>query len=257
MIMLSLERQNELREAYRQANPGWRPATEVYAGLVRSQLRPDSRVLDLGCGRGGLVEQLNHPLELITGLDPDLSSLREHRLAQVQPSMARVNGASRRPPFAAASFDLVFASWVLEHMAEPLVDFREIGRVLRPGGVFLFITPNKRHPLIGLNRLTGRIGGLQQRLVERLYGRAAADTYPAYYRANSQAQIDFLARRADMEMVRIEAITDPTYLAFRPGLFRLARQIEGRLPAGRAIHLAGFAQKVGQGKGNAQIGSQR
>ena len=244
--MLSLERQNELREAYRLANPGWRPATEVYADLVRSHLRPDSQVLDLGCGRGGLVEQLDHPLELISGLDPDLSSLREHRLAGAQPPMARVNGLSRRPPFADASFDVIFAGWVLEHMAEPLVDFCEIGRILRPGGVFVFITPNKGHPLIGLNRLTGRIGGVQQRLVERLYGRAAADTYPAYYRANSQTQIDLLTRRADMELVTIEAIPDPTYLAFRPGLFRMASEIEKRLPAGRAIHLAGVARRIGQ-----------
>jgi SAM-dependent methyltransferase len=211
--------------------------------MVRAYLRPDSRVLDLGCGRGGLVEQLDHPLELISGLDPDIESLREHRLAQVEPPMARANGASRRMPFAGASFDLIFASWVLEHMAEPAVDFREIGRVLRPGGVFVFITPNKRHPLIGLNRLTGRIGSLQSRLVEGLYGRAAADTYPAYYRANSQALIDKLAKRGDMAVVQMEAVKDPTYVAFRPGLFRLASEIDGRLPAGWAIHLTGVAQK--------------
>ena len=50
--MLSLERQNELREAYRRANPGWRPATEVYADLVRGRLSGQARLLDLGCGRG-------------------------------------------------------------------------------------------------------------------------------------------------------------------------------------------------------------
>jgi hypothetical protein len=36
--MLSLERQNELRDQYRQLDPGWRPATEVYADLVEYRL---------------------------------------------------------------------------------------------------------------------------------------------------------------------------------------------------------------------------
>ena len=241
--MLSLERQNEIREAYRLANPGWRPATELYADLVRGELRPESRLLDLGCGRGGLVEQLDHALERIIGLDPDLLSLREHRLALARPTMARVNGASQRLPFAAGSFDVVFASWVLEHMAEPALDFREIGRALRPGGAFVFITPNKRHPLISLNRFSGRIGSVQDRLVGRLYGREAVDTFPAYYLANSRKQIEALAGEAGMEVAELLAVPDPTYLAFRPALFRLTRQIEGRLAADRAIHLVGMVKK--------------
>ncbi|HSG14812.1 MAG TPA: class I SAM-dependent methyltransferase [Anaerolineae bacterium] len=242
--MLSLDRQNELREAYRRANPGWRPATEVFANWVRSNLRPESRILDLGCGRGGLVEQLDHSLDQVAGLDPDFLSLREHRLAGAQPPMTRVNGASLRLPFAAGSFDLVFASWVLEHLAEPAIDLCQIGRVLRPGGVFIFITPNKGHPLIGFNRLVGRIGGLQDRLVERLYGRASADTYPAYYRANDPAAIGRLANDGGMELVELKAIPDPTYLALQPALFRLASLLEQRLPAGKAIHLVGLARRI-------------
>ena len=244
--MLSLDRQNELREAYRRAHPGWQPATEIYAAWVRANLRPESRILDLGCGRGGLVEQLDHPLDQITGLDPDFLSLKGHRLAGAEPPLARVNGASQKLPFAAGSFDLVFASWVLEHLAEPAADFDQIGRVLRPGGVFIFITPNKGHPLIGFNRLAGRVGGLQDRLVGRLYGRAAADTYPAFYRANDPATIGRLARSAGMELAQIKAIPDPTYLAFRPALFRLANLLEDRLPDGRAIHLVGVTRRSGQ-----------
>jgi len=243
--MLSLERQNELREIYRASHPGWRPATEVFAGWVRDAIQHESRVLDLGCGRGGLVEQLTHALQLIVGVDPDYLSLREHRLASFQPPMVRVNGASSRLPLASDSFDVAFASWVLEHMEEPALDFHEIGRVLRPGGVFVFITPNRDHPLIGLNRLTSRIGGLQDRLVERLYGRQAADTYPAHYLANSPEQIAGLAQQAGMIVERIKAVADPTYLAFRPSLFRLFNGIEERLPDERAIHLVGTIRSIG------------
>ena len=54
--MLTLDKQNALRERYREANPGWRPATEVYSELVQRAINPASRLLDLGCGRGGLLE---------------------------------------------------------------------------------------------------------------------------------------------------------------------------------------------------------
>ena len=78
--MLSLDKQNAWREQYRASHPGWQPATELYANLVRQQLTPAARVLDIGCGRGGLVEQLGHPLAQVVGIDPDWLSLREHRL---------------------------------------------------------------------------------------------------------------------------------------------------------------------------------
>ena len=122
--MITLDRQNTLREQYRQQRPGWRPATEVYADLVRAHLGPESRVLDVGCGRGGLVEQLAHPLAQMVGVDPDWLSLKEHRL-----DMPRAAAISHALPFAAGSFDLIFASWVLEHLARPQADLAEMAEI--------------------------------------------------------------------------------------------------------------------------------
>lgn len=236
--MLSLERQNELREAYRRRRPHWRPATEVYAALVRAQLGPEHRLLDLGCGRGGLVEQLSHPLPQTVGLDPDLASLREHRLA-----LPRVQATSDALPFAGRSFDVVVASWLLEHLQHPVRDLREVARVLRPGGVFVFITPNRRHPLALLNRLLGRGEAVQKRLVQRLYGRAAADSFPTYYAANSPRALRNLAAASGLELVALEAVPDPTYLAFTRTLFLLMQWVEERLPAGRKLHLVGILKR--------------
>lgn len=236
--MLPLDRQNTLREQYRRRHPHWRPATEVYAGLVRQNLRPESRVLDLGCGRGGLVEQLEHPLRLIAGVDPDHPSLREHRLP-----LPRVQAISNHLPFAARSFDIIFASWLLEHLVRPEDDVAEISRVLRPGGAFIFITPNARHPLATLNRLLGRLGALQARLVQRLYGRAETDTFATAYRANDHARLSQLATNADLHLETLSAIPDPTYLAFTPTLFRAAQWLDNRLPESRQLHLVGLMRK--------------
>lgn len=232
--MLSLEKQNQLRERYRQSHPGWRPATEVYADLVRAHLHRSSRLLDLGCGRGGLVEQLNHPLSQVLGVDPDLSSLREHRLP-----LPRAKAFSHQLPFAAGVFDLVFASWLLEHLSHPDKDFRELARVLRPGGVFVFITPNRRHPLSLFNHLLGRLGRLQGWLVRGLYGRAAADAFPTFYRANNRHDLERLAATSNLYLEQFQAVGDPTYLAFTPALFHLMERLETHLPPERKMHLVG------------------
>ena len=236
--MLSLEQQNALREAYGRANPGWRPATEVYADRVRAQLWPAAHVLDLGCGRGGVVEQLDHPLGQVVGLDPDWYSLREHRL-----DLPRTAGTSEHLPFAAACFDVVFASWVLEHLQWPLLTLQAVNRVLRPGGTFIFITPNGRHPLIWLNRGTGRLADLQAHLVERLYGRSSDDTFPAYYRANTPSRLRRLSQKSNFTLDELYFIPDPTYLAFTPTLFRLMGRLERWLPREHKLHLVGVLKR--------------
>lgn len=243
--MLSLDKQNRLREEYRQIWPGWAPATEQYADLVRNHLTPNSQVLDLGCGRGGLIEQLiethgNELLQRTVGLDPDQLSLAEHRL-----NLAAATGFSHALPFKAQSFDVVFCSWLLEHLEHPQLDLAEIGRVLKPGGVFIFITPNKRHPIAWINQAIGRFAAVQDWLVERLYGRVAADTFPTWYRVNSQNQISShleqisKASSFEIKLDKLLFIPDPTYLAFHPFVFRFMCWFETVLPKSRRLHLVG------------------
>ncbi|HRQ38536.1 MAG TPA: class I SAM-dependent methyltransferase [Chloroflexota bacterium] len=248
-----MDEQNAWRERYRQRRPEWRPATEVYAALVRGELRPEYQpqhqperqpstlLLDLGCGRGGLVEQLDHPLCQMVGVDPDWLSLHEHRL-----HLPRVVAQSERLPFRQDCFDLVFASWVLEHLEDPAAVFTAVSRILKPGGAFVFITPNGRHPLTAFNRALGRVGRWQGRLVEWLYGRAADDTFPTFYRANTSAQIGELCQKSGLILEALLLIPDPTYLAFNPATFRLMCLLEERLPPSRKLHLVGLARLSGR-----------
>lgn len=238
--MLSLDAQNKWRDEYRKRHPGWRPATELFAEQVRENLRSHSRLLDVGCGRGGLVEQLEHPLSQTVGIDPDFFSLAEHRLG----NFPRAVALSDHLPFVNDVFDIVTASWLLEHLVDPLRTFQAIGRVLRPGGVFIFITPNKRHPLTIANRFAGRLGSFQGRLVARLYGRAPEDTFSTFYRANTATELHDLTTSAGLVPESITMIADPSYVAFNRLLFHGMSAIDKRLPQDRQIHIVGVARKI-------------
>jgi SAM-dependent methyltransferase len=203
----------------------------------------DTRILDIGCGRGGLVELLHGQVALAAGVDPDRRSLVEHRVLAV----LRVSGLAERLPFPDQCFDLVICSWVLEHLARPDIALAEVARVLqspdpatsRAGGHFVFLAPNAWHPLTWINRLMSGFGGWQARLVQRVYARAEVDTYPVAYRANTRRRLEQLARAAGLLPVAFEGVGDPTYLAFNELFYRLAVLAERWTPRWMKVHLVG------------------
>jgi len=203
--------------------------------MVRSYLTPGATVLDLGCGRGGVVELFWRDVKLAAGIDPDEPSLAERRMR----GMPVVTGRGEDLPFAGESFDLIVSLWVLEHLRVPEIVFGEVQRVLRPGGHFVFLTPNLRNPLLAFNRVGRALPQLQRRLVPRLYGRVEADTFPVQYRANTERTIRSLAHGAGLEVAEVRVVPDPTYLAFNGLMFRASVISDGLLPSSWGIHLLG------------------
>ncbi len=200
--VLPLSVQNAYRERYRAIRPGWRSSGDQLETMVRSHVAAQSSVLDLGCGRGGVVELLWREVRLAAGLDPDSPSLNEHRAH----GMPVIRGVGERLPFVDESFDLVVSLWVLEHLQEPVDTFREVRRVLRPGGHFVFLTPNMRNPLMVANRIGKALPGLQRRLVPRFYGRDEADTFPVRYRANTVEAVRAHARASGLEVYDLRVV---------------------------------------------------
>ncbi len=235
MALLPLDAQNSYRRRYGAMHPGWRPSGDQLETLVRGLITPDSRVLDLGCGRGGVVELIWNEVAVAAGLDPDAPSLTEHRA----PGMPVLRGVGERLPFVDGALDLIVSVWVLEHLRDPKATFEEVRRVLRPGGHFVFVTPNLRHPLMLMNRAGKALPSLQRRVVPRLYGREEADTFPVQYRANTETAIHRLAGDTGLEVAELRAVKDPTYLALNGMLFRAAVLSERLLPQSWGIHLLG------------------
>lgn len=108
--------------------------------LERAAVEPSHRVLDIGCGTATfavLVARL-HPGVDVVGLDPDPKALaRARRKADRSRTAVRLDrGFADNLPYADASFDRVFSSFMFHHLRGDEKDraLREARRVLGPGG---------------------------------------------------------------------------------------------------------------------------
>ena len=118
--------------------------TEQILPLAAEHLRGASLVLDVGTGEGQVARlAANIVTRGVVGVDPSSAQLAVARRRNGGPSYARAAATSL--PFPAGMFDAVVACLVFEHIDDADAALSEVGRVLRPGGRFLFFL---NHPLL-------------------------------------------------------------------------------------------------------------
>ena len=110
-----------LAERHRPAH-GRRTASR-WAAFLLPHLRPDMRLLDLGCGPGSITRGLG-----TRSIGVDLRPMPVEGVPVVG-----ADGVAL--PFPAAVFDALYANAVLQHVTDPLAVLREARRVARPGAV--------------------------------------------------------------------------------------------------------------------------
>ena len=93
-------------------------------------------VLDIGAGEGALSERLKKADASVTACDYAPEQFKAQGIE------CRKCDKSGTLPFQNGQFDLAVAVEVLEHIDGHAGFFREVARVLKPGGMFLFTTPN-------------------------------------------------------------------------------------------------------------------
>jgi SAM-dependent methyltransferase len=128
---------------------------EIEGKLGGGNRRP--RVLDIGCATGALLEKLRSRGWDATGVEisPAADYARRERSLEV------LDLPLEECAFPPASFHLVLASHLIEHLNDPAGFATEVHRVLAPGGYFLVTTPN--------------IAGLQARLLQGRWRSAIFD----------------------------------------------------------------------------------
>lgn len=136
-----MERVEYHRMAVLEATMWWYRA--LHAGLIgRLDLPSGARLLDAGCGTGGLLARLSamRPDLQLTGLeyDPEAASLASEKTPGLTVQVGSVNAM----PYADASFDAVVSADVLCHAGvDQAAALGELYRVLKPGGRLLLNLP--------------------------------------------------------------------------------------------------------------------
>jgi SAM-dependent methyltransferase len=191
------------RVAYRSYADNW--DNRLFREAVIERLPSTGNVLDLGAGAGIVREMDLRGLGLrIHGIDLDPRVLHNPLLDD-----ARV-GSAEDIPYADGSFELVVCNNVLEHLPDPGRAFREVARVLRPGGAFLAKTPNRWHYVTLIARMTPHRA---HEVVNAWRGRDREDTFPTLYRANSSSALRRWAATANLAVERVRYVEGrPEYL---------------------------------------------
>jgi ubiquinone/menaquinone biosynthesis C-methylase UbiE len=116
-----------------------------------NKIRPESRLIDVGCGPGYLSAQISRkfPDLKISGLDISESTViiaKRNWPLDSYDNLEFLAGDAQRMPFSGNSVDFVVSSLSLHHWQDARMAFREIHRVLKPGGRFLIFDLRRDGP---------------------------------------------------------------------------------------------------------------
>ncbi len=112
-------------------------------------MRAGDRALDLGCGAGEFTAALAEAGAEAIGADVAEAALARARARNPGVEFRRVPFDGPLP-FEDGSFDLVWSSEVIEHVADTARWLSEVRRVLVPGGRLLLTTPSHGRVLVAL-----------------------------------------------------------------------------------------------------------
>jgi ubiquinone/menaquinone biosynthesis C-methylase UbiE len=194
-------------------------SAKVFAHLERVGGRVGGRVLDAGCGGGGMPLSFAEEADFVVGIDlvnrfgqAGVSLARERSLANLR--FLQADGQAL--PFRNASFDWVFSHAVIEHVADAAKYLRECARVLRRGGSMYLSTapylsfagahlprlkiPIPLHLLVGRRMSFATFRFLARHAEWTLREKADENSFIKIARANGRKDDDLL------ELVRIQRL---------------------------------------------------
>lgn len=197
------------------SRPGWKNGTEEFHEFIERHAPGARDVLELGPGPSNHTSVfLRRRYGRLDGLDID-PAIRTN--ASLHQAYVYEGGAWPTPD---ASYDLIVADFVLEHVDDPTNMAREAFRALRPGGAFVFRTPNMWHYVTLASRLTPH--WFHERVAHKVRALEAGThgPYPTFYRANTAGAARRHMSGAGLREEELRMIEkEPSYGFASPALF--------------------------------------
>jgi ubiquinone/menaquinone biosynthesis C-methylase UbiE len=148
--------------------------------IEQAGIKSGFRVLDIGCGTGSMAVMIKqmHPESEVVGIDPDPSALSvaERKAKRAGLSVEFDCGFADHMPYADASFDRVFSSFMFHHLAadEKSATLVEIRRVLKPGGSLHLLDFVREHSVHSKTPARGQLVHRRVAVAERIESRMTA-----------------------------------------------------------------------------------
>ena len=187
--------------------PGLRYSQYHYHQTLQCVVPVNCKWLDLGCGHQMFAswmtkeeQDIGGRASRLVGIDMDLEGLKKNGVIA-----DRIFGDIEHLPLARQSFDLVTANMVVEHLRAPETVLGEVHRILRPGGLFVFHTPNRHALPASLASLFPR--SIKNFLIRVLENRREEDVFKTFYRMNTSAQIVEHAQKQGFELVELKRVS--------------------------------------------------
>jgi SAM-dependent methyltransferase len=170
----------------------------LFTQLVLKELaaRKTPAALDIGCGTGigrftDYTRVISANTDALWGVEPDETI---EQMPGVFHSFQHALLEDAQLP--ENHFDVAYAAFVMEHVADPGRFLQAVHRALKPGGSFLFLTPNASAFFGRVSRMLNRVG-LDERILRMIKRtpESHAYHYPIVSKCNRVKEVDLFARQ--------------------------------------------------------------
>jgi SAM-dependent methyltransferase len=173
---------NRIKKFY----PSYKNAHEIIDKLLHDEINFKINFLDVGCGKGYIIKKFGSSCRLGVGMDIDKQIVKEAKMSVKLPNTFFILGDLERMPLKDKSFPIIYCQFVIEHLRNPSLAFKEMVRALKKGGKLIIVTPNLLNPIVFLNKILPT--SIKNTLKYTLFG--SINPCPVFYRCNLVGKID-------------------------------------------------------------------
>jgi ubiquinone/menaquinone biosynthesis C-methylase UbiE len=202
---------------------GWIDGTTLFIDTLKKYCNPNFVVLDLGAGSGeGKPEfySIKRLVKVNIGVDINKEIYKNEIVDK------KVFGNVYSLPFHEEAFDLIYTDYFLEHIGLADDFVKEVRRVLKKGGFFIFRTPNLCHYVPLMAKAMSKISRSTLISFMKKYG-SKNEASSLFYKMNTTGKLKKLFQENGFSIELLQLIEkEPSYLMFNTWLFLMGALYE-------------------------------
>jgi len=188
---------------------------QIYEREIASVLNNVDTILDAGCGRNApLLRKFCGKARMMIGVDLEEWSVKLPGVRFIKCDISNMSLKDK-------SVDLIISRSVLEHVKHPIFVYKELNRILKPGGSFIFLVPNLGHYASIISMLIPNRH--HATILSSIESKRENEVFPVYYKSNTYSSVKKLSELAGFEITDFQYLSQyPYYFMFNPFLFLIA-----------------------------------